>query len=341
MPTKEASTETQTTSRHAGLGLSDEKALEMYRHLVLGRAMDERWWVLNRAGKVAFVISCRGQEAAQVGAAHALRPGYDWVHPYYRDMALCLSLGMTPQEVMLDILAKAEAPSSAGRQLPGHWSYPRLRIISGSSPVITQVPQAAGVALAAKMRGEDTVVFTDFGEGSTAGGDFHEGLNWAGIYKLPVIFLCQNNQYAISVPARKQMPVPNVADRATAYGMPGVVVDGNDVLAVYAATKQAVDRARRGDGPTLIEAKTYRTSPHSSDDDDRRYRSREEVQEWLKRDPVESYRRYLEEQNLLSQAKDKEMREAIAAQIDAATEYALNAPYLNGAEALTKVFSYR
>jgi 2-oxoisovalerate dehydrogenase E1 component alpha subunit len=183
-----------------------------------------------------------------------------------------------------------------------------LKIVTGSSPVATQIPQAAGIAFAIKYRGSDEVVMTCFGEGSTAEGDFHEGLNWAGIYKLPVVFICQNNQYAISVPLQKQMAVPNVADRAIAYGMPGVIVDGNDAIEVYRVIKQAVERARRGDGPTLVEAKTYRPVPHSSDDDDRAYRSREEVEGWKKKDPLLQMRQYLESINLLDEAKLKSRR---------------------------------
>jgi 2-oxoisovalerate dehydrogenase E1 component alpha subunit len=203
---------------------------------------------------------------------------------------------------------------------------------------MTQVPQACGIALAARMRGEDTVVLTTFGEGSTAGGDFHEGLNWASIYKLPVIFLCQNNQYAISVPSTRQMAVPNVADRASAYNMPGVIVDGNDVFAVYSTVKEAVERGRRGDGPTLIEAKTYRITPHSSDDDDRRYRSRDEVQEWLKRDPIERCRRYLQEWGLVDDSTDKTMRTRITEVVDDATDYAMKAPYQSVDDAAKHVF---
>lgn len=209
--------------------------------------------------------------------------------------------------------------------MPGHWGYPALRIVSGSSPVMTQAPQAVGIALAARIKGEKCVVLTDFGEGATASGDFHEALNWASIYKLPVIFLCQNNQYAISVPQSKQMAVTNVADRACAYNMPGVVVDGNDVLAVYEAIKTAADRARRGEGPTLVEAKTYRLVPHSSDDDDRRYRARTEVEEWLKRDPVDRFRRYLAEQEIINETKDRALRDRVAQVVNDATEYAINA----------------
>jgi len=339
MVTDIASTKPHTVARHEALGLTDDQAIAIYYNLLLSRALDERWWVLNRAGKVHFVISCRGQEGAQVGAAFALDRSTDWIHPYYRDLALCLAWGMSPREIMLDIMGKAESPSSGGRQMPGHRAYPSLRIVSGSSPVMTQAPQAVGIALAARIKGEKCVVFTDFGEGATASGDFHEALNWASIYKLPVIFFCQNNQYAISVPQSKEMAVLNVADRACAYNMPGVVVDGNDVLAVFEAVKAAADRARSGDGPTLIEAKTYRLVPHSSDDDDRRYRARTEVQEWLKRDPVDRFRSYLVAQEIINETKDKALRDKAADVVNDATEYAMNAPDPDPASGAAHVFA--
>ena len=171
--------------------------------------------------------------------------GYDFVHPYYRDMALSLAIGMTPRDLMLALYGKSGEPSSGARQMPAHYGSRPLKIVSGSSPVATQIPQASGIAFGIRYKGTDEVVLTCFGEGSTSEGDFHEGLNWAGIFKLPVIFLCQNNQYAISEPTAKEMPVKNVADRAVAYGMPGVIVDGNDPLEVYRVMKEAVARARR------------------------------------------------------------------------------------------------
>ena len=181
-------------------------------------------------------------------------------------------------------------------------------------------------------------MLTCFGEGSTAEGDFHEGLNWAGIYKLPVIFLCQNNQYAISAPTAKEMPVKNVADRAAAYGIPGVIVDGNDALEVYRVMSEAVARARRGEGATLVEAKTYRPVPHSSDDDDRAYRSREEVEEWKKRDPVLLMRQYLEGVDLLDEKRAQEYEARAKEMVDDANEFAKNAPYPAAEKALENVW---
>ncbi|MGQ9491103.1 MAG: thiamine pyrophosphate-dependent dehydrogenase E1 component subunit alpha, partial [Anaerolineae bacterium] len=212
------------------------------------------------------------------------------------------------------------------------------RIDTSSSPVATQVPQAAGIAFAAKLRGLDEVVVVTLGEGSTAQGDFHEGLNWAGIHKLPLITLVQNNQYAISVPVEKQMPVANVADRGDAYGMPGVMYDGNDVFESYNVACEAVLRARRGEGPTLLEAKTYRPTPHSSDDDDRTYRSRQEVEMWKKRDPLLRFEAALRSRGLLTDELAERILARCVARVDDAVEYAQRAPYPRPEDALQPVF---
>src|SRR5512135_2904254 len=187
--------------------LANEQLLAMYESMLLARKLDERMWILHRQGKVAFHISGLGQEACQVGMAFAMERGKDWLHPYYRDMAFVLALGMQPRHLMLALFGKAEDPSSGGRQMPAHFGYRPARIVSGSSPVATQVPQAAGIAFASKLRGLDEIVVVCLGEGSTSQGDFHEALNWAGIHCLPLLTLVENNQYAISVPVEKEMPV--------------------------------------------------------------------------------------------------------------------------------------
>ncbi len=318
--------------------LSSTQLLAMLETMVLARRLDERMWVLNRQGKVPFHISGMGHEACQVGMAFAMRAGHDWLHPYYRDIAFNLALGAAPADLLLPLFGKADDPSSGGRQMPAHFGNRKLRIVSGSSPVATQIPQAAGMAFAARLRGLDEVVVTCFGEGSTSQGDFHEGLNWAGIHKLPVIFLCQNNQYAISVPISQQMAVEHVADRGAAYGMPGVIYDGNDVLESYNVSAEAVARARRGDGPTLLEAKTYRPVPHSSDDDDRSYRSRSEVEEWKRKDPIQRLQKTLSERGLLDATRLAAMEAQAVSQVDAATEYSMAAPYPQPEDALFPVF---
>jgi 2-oxoisovalerate dehydrogenase E1 component alpha subunit len=308
-------------------GLSAERLLHGYYLLTLARALDDRMWAMQRQGKAPFVVACSGHEAAQIGSALALQPRQDWVLPYYRDLGVMLVLGMTPREVMLDFLARAEGPSSGGRQMPNHWSSRELRVVSQSSIVGSQIIHATGVALATQIRREPDVTAVYFGEGATAGGDFHEGLNFAAIRKLPVIFVCENNGYAISVPAEKEMPVQHVAERAAAYAMPGEVVDGMDLLAVYGAMSRAVERARSGGGPTLLEAKVYRFVPHTSDDDDRAYRSREEVERWRQRDPLELFRRRLEESGLLDEALQEETKRRVMREVDDATEYAERAPF--------------
>ncbi len=328
----------EARARHEELGLSDDDLLKMYETMLLARRVDERMWILNRQGKAAFVISCQGQEAAQVGAAYSLRPGYDYVYPYYRDSGITTLLGQTPRDHFLSLLGKRDDPNSGGRQMPGHFSDRQLNIVTASAPVGVQYPQATGTALAFKIRGEDGVVLACGGEASTSGGDWHEAMNFAGIHDLPVIFLVENNTYAISVPEKLQV-AGSIAGRAAGYGFPGVEVDGNDVLAVYEVAKEAVGRARRGDGPTLIEAKTYRLTAHSSDDDDRRYRERDEVEEWRKKDPITRYEHYLEEIELLDEEKKEALADRLREEVAEASDYAENAPDAEPESALERVYA--
>jgi 2-oxoisovalerate dehydrogenase E1 component alpha subunit len=267
-----------------------------------------------------------------------MTPGKDWALTYYRDIGVALTLGMTPRDLLLAHLARAESIESGGRNMPSHFSSVDLRIVSGSAPVATQVPHAVGIALASKMRRLDEVAVTYFGDGGASVGVVHESMNLAGVHKLAVIFVCENNQYAISVPASKQAAITDLSIRAQGYGFPGVTVDGNDVLAVYSAAKEAVERARNGGGPTFIEAKTYRFVPHTSDDDDSRYRSREEVEEWEKKGPLVRFRSWLEESDVASRSEVEKIEAAAMAEIDAATEYAEAAPTPDPATAMRHVF---
>lgn len=328
-----------TENRHKALGLSDETVLEMYETMLMARRIDERMWLLNRSGKIPFVISCQGQEAAQVGAAFALDRDKDYVLPYYRDLGVVLAFGMTPKELMLSGFAKAEDPNSGGRQMPGHFGQKKNRIVTGSSPVTTQVPHAVGIALAGKMEKKDLVTFVTFGEGSSNQGDFHEGANFAGVHKLPVIFMCENNKYAISVPIERQLACEKVSDRAIGYGMPGVTIDGNDPLEVYKAVKEAADRGRKGEGPTLIEAISYRLTAHSSDDDDRAYRSQDEVAEARTKDSIITFGAYLKEVGVLNDALEKEINDRVMKIVNEATDYAENAPYADPEVALKYVYA--
>lgn len=323
---------------HEALGLSNEEVLQMYETMLTARRLDERMWLLNRAEKIPFVISCQGQEAAQVGAAFALDNTKDYIDPYYRDMGVVLHFGMTPRELMLSAFAKAEDPNSGGRQMPGHFGQKKNRILSGSSPVATQVPHAVGVALAGKMQNKDYVSFVTLGEGSTNQGDFHEGANFAGVHNLPVVIMVENNQYAISVPVERQLGCAKVSDRAIGYGMPGVTVDGKNPLEVYRVVKEAVDRARRGEGPSLIETVTYRLTAHSSDDDDRQYRTAEDIAEGKANDPIKLFEKYLIETGVASDETIVDINNKIAEIVNEATDYAENAPYAAPEHALNFVY---
>ena len=307
--------------------LDDKTLLEMYRQMVLCRTLDERIWMLNRQGKAAIMASSQGHEAGQIGSVWALRRGQDLFYIYYRDLAVMLTVGMTPKEIMLGFLAKEGEPLSGARQFPTHGAYPSLGLVNLSNVVGTHIPQAVGAALAAKMRGEDTVVITYFGDGASSQGECHEAMNFAGVHKLPVIFFCENNGYATSVPFAKQTAADNIASRAQGYGMPGVQIDGCDVFATHETVSEAAARARAGNGPTLIEAMVERYLPHTSDDDDTRYRLREEIEEARKRDPLKSFGAQLTERGVLTEDVGAEIGEAAIREVNEATDFVEAAPY--------------
>jgi 2-oxoisovalerate dehydrogenase E1 component alpha subunit len=330
--------EQMTVNSYEELGLTKQDLGAMYETMVRARKIDERMWKLNRAGKIPFVVSCQGQEAAQVGAAFALEKGTDYILPYYRDVAVVLHFGQTARDLMLSAFAKAEDPNSGGRQMPGHFGSKQHRIVTGSSPVTTQVPHAVGVALAAKLKKEELVTFVSFGEGSSNQGDFHEGANFAGVHKLPVILFCENNKYAISVPLSKQLACERVSDRAKGYGMPGVTVDGTDPIAVYVAVKEARARALRGEGPTLIEAEVERLVPHSSDDDDKAYRSVEELADLKNRDGNQLFRKRLIEDGVMTEEELAEIEANVDREVNEATAYADKAPYASPESTMNHVY---
>jgi len=328
-----------TDAPHEALGLTTDDLLRMQRHMLTARLIDEAALRQNRMGRAPFVVPVSGHEGCQVGTAFAMRAGTDvWV-PYYRDLGVVLVAGLTPYEVFLGVFSKAEDPSSGGRQMPSHWGSKRLGIVSHSSPIAIQVPHAAGIAYAMRYRGEEAVVASWFGEGATSEGDWHEGLNFAAIHRLPVIFVCENNEYAISVRQDKQMAVRDVATRAAGYGMPGVVVDGSDVLACYRAMQEARTRAIAGEGPTLIECKTYRYLPHTSDDDDKTYRSREEVAEHRHHDPIDRFTAYLIAQDLWDHARMQTLHDEVKAEVETAIAAAWEAPDPDPATVLRHVFA--
>ena len=336
-----AVTERSTTSGPLGadLGLTADDLLEMYRLVALARAVDERMWILNRAGRIPFVISGQGHEGAQVGIAWALEKGKDWVAPFYRSIATCLTFGMSPRDIMTAQYATASDPSSGGRQMPGHYGSHEHNLVSVSSPVATQLLHAVGLALAAKIKKTGQVALTIMGEGSSNQGDVHEGLNFAAIHKLPFIFIVENNGYAISVPLARQVAGSSVAQRAAGYGIPGVTVDGSDVLACYAASREAVARARAGDGPTLIEAKVTRLTGHSSDDQQTKYRSAEELLADRSLDPVPKFRAQLMEAGILTPDAQERISAAITAAVHDATEYAEAQPDPDPSTAMRWVYA--
>ena len=321
------------------MSLSTEKKKEMFWVMLLSRRLDERAWVLHRQGKIAFHISGIGQEAAQVGAVYAIEKGKDWLVPYYRDLAMMIGMGMTPKEFVMSLLGKAQEPTSGARQMPSHFSLRHANVVSHSAPVATQSPHASGIGFGIKMDGKDEVVLTTIGEGSTSQGEWYEAVNFAAIHELPVVFLVENNQYAISVPQEKQMAVKSAADKACGLGLRGIEVDGTQMFEVYDAVKEAVEIARKGEGPSVIEAKMYRLTPHSSDDDDRSYRTREEVEKHKKQDPLIVMKDQLIKQGLMTEEEYEKLEEKAKKVVDEAVEQANRSPYPKGEEAETPVYA--
>ena len=318
----------------------DEKTLrEWFRYMLLGRQIDYRFQVLNRQGRAPFIISVAGHEAAQIGVSWPLKPKYDWLAPYYRDVVLCMRMGMTPLDLMLAVLAKAADPSSGGKQTPGHFSDSRLNITSGGSPVATQMVRGAGVAYALKMDGTDKVLMTCYGEGAGSEGDAHEAFNFAAVYSLPEVFVCENNGFAISTPFKKEYAIEHVAQRAAGYGFPGVTVDGREPVTCYQVSKEAVARARAGQGPTLIECLVDRLGAHSSEDDQRRYRSQEEIDMLAQNDSLERFKKRLLEEGILSAKEVAQYEEEVKEQVTEATKQGMEADDPKPEDALTNVYA--
>src|SRR3977135_1871531 len=273
-----------TTTRHEKA--TSEEYLQLYRWMCMAKALDNRMHILVKQGRAPFVGSSRGHEGIQVASPAALGPD-DWLVPHYRGLANAIVRGLTMKEWMLAVFAKAADPLSAGRNIPGGcYSYRALRIAPVSQVVASWIPKASGIAYAAKLRGEGSVTLCTFGDGATSQGDFHEGVNFAAVHRLPVVFVCENNSYAISVPIRLQMANPDVADRAAGYGIPGVTVDGTDVPACYSVCREAVNRARGGEGPPLIAGKRSRINSHTSEDNHLKYRGQDEIAEASGHDPI-------------------------------------------------------
>ena len=320
--------------------LDHEQLIELYRCMALARAIDERLWQMNRQGLTHFAVPCAGHEGVGAAYAMALKPGHDFLAPHYRDMSALLAVGQGAVDIMLHALAKSGDPAGAGRQMFAHWGDRKRNIVTLSSPQPNHILHGVGIALASQLRHEDAVTVIAFGDGSSSKGDFHEGLNFAGIYKLPCVFICENNGFSISVPQSKQMAVHDVAIRAQGYGFEGIVVDGCDPVRVYEVSRAAVDKARSGGGPTLIETKVERLLPHTSNDDDTRYRSREELDRIRQqRDPVPLFRKRLLSEGVLSDELLARISAGIAAEVDEAQRSATAAPAPLPADTLKHVYA--
>jgi len=294
---------------------------QLYRDMVAVRLMDERFTVLLRTGKISFTAPIAGHEAAQVGVAHALRRGHDWVFPYYRDYGLALALGIPLVEIFGQMLA-TRADLAKGRQMPCHPNARALNVFAAASTVASHIPPATGAALSMKLLRTGQVAVCTFGDGATSEGDWYAAVNFAAVQRVPAVFVCENNRYAISVPFSRQTATRTVAEKAHAFAIPGYHVDGMDVLATLSAVREAIERARAGHGPSLVDLVVYRYGPHSSADDDSRYRPREEVEQWRQRDPILRYQRFLARQGLWSEDWEHQLRAEIAQELATAIEEA-------------------
>ena len=334
MPSKEAAPK----SDFERYGLTDEQLLAIWRVMLMHRRLETRGFELNRQGKIPFASAGEGHEAVQAGAAMAFVRGQDVLVPYYRDLGLELGIGLTPYEVLLSLFARA-ADHSGGRQFPHHYASKRLGLFTISSIIAAQTSHAVGAAYAMKLRGERSrAVLTTFGDGATSEGEWHESLNFAAVHQLPVVFLCENNEWAISTPLSAQMGQPDVSKRAAGYGMPGTLVNGFDPIACYGAVKAAMDRARSGGGPSLVEAKCYRFLSHTTDDDDRTYRSRDDVAERRKDDPVPNFERFLIERGILTEDQANTIKSDVLAETNDATDRAEAMPYPTPDDLYTNVY---
>jgi 2-oxoisovalerate dehydrogenase E1 component alpha subunit len=293
--------------------LSDAELVALYELMVLNRTLDERMVAMQRQGRIGFYIGSIGEEATVLGTARGMEP-QDWLFPSYREHGAALLRGMPLPTFISNLLGNA-GDAMLGHQMPCHEAWRPANFASISSPIATQVPHAVGAAWAARIRGDDMVSLAWFGEGATSASDFHSGLNFAGVRKVPVVFVCRNNGWAISVPRDVQTGSETIAQKAIAYGMVGERVDGNDILAVLEATRRARARAAAGEGPTLLECVTYRLEGHSTSDDPRAYRPAEAVEPWRRKDPILRMRRFLDSRGLLGEAEDARIREAAKQQV--------------------------
>ena len=304
------------TANARGAQPTPEDLRRAYRWMLVARAIDDTMWTLRRQGKGHFVVSSAGHEAIGAAAGLAVDPTQDFLAPHYRDLTACLAWGLEPRGVMAHYFGRAADPCTGGRQPYAHWGSTEHHIISQEGPQPNVVSHAVGVALANLRLRSSGVVWIGFGDGGAQKGEVHEAMNFASIHRLPVVFCVENNLYTQSVPLRLESSVPELSVRAASYGMPGTSVDGMDLLAVYPAAREAIERARRGEGPSLIEARAYRYMPNTSNDDDTRYRSREEVESWRQRDPIVRLRKHLVDTGVVSDkaaaALEADVRDEVA-----------------------------
>jgi 2-oxoisovalerate dehydrogenase E1 component alpha subunit len=305
-------------------GLSTEEVVALYRHMWTTRFLDERLTALQRQGRIGFHVGSLGEEGAIIGAAFAMRK-QDWLFPCYREFGAALLRGLDFQR-FIDNMFGNENDTVRGRQMPDHYTCRASHWLSISSPVGTQITQAVGFAWAAKLKRDDLATLVYFGDGATSSSDFHAGMNFASVFKAPVIFFCRNNGWAISVPTERQTASETLAQKGIAYGMPAQRVDGNDAFAVVFAVRQALARAARGDGPTLIEAMTYRMGGHSTSDDPNAYRGSDVLKPWAERDPIGRVRNYLVAKGVFDEASDSEAKLDLERRFKAAVEIAEKTP---------------
>jgi 2-oxoisovalerate dehydrogenase E1 component alpha subunit len=320
---------------HREFGLSDADALEMYYAMLISRRLSEVALKLAFQGSIDVAIPSDGHEAAQIASMRALRPT-DPVYLFYRSVPAAYARGMTAREILLDYFGRRDGPSSGGKNLAGHWAKRELNLLSISGSVATQIPHAVGSALAAKLRGEDSVSVAYFGDGGSSKSDFHEGLNFAAVHQLPVVLFCENNRVAISVPFEKQSPVRSVADRAVGYAVVGISVDGSDPLQVFRVMHEAVEAARAGRGPALIEARVTRLGQHTSQVGDTR--APREMAAARRHDPIPRFAHYLEYHGLLNDGLHRELSQRAEAEVADALDYASQAPPPPVERAFTDVY---
>jgi len=300
--------------------ISRDNLRRLFRHILKMRVLDQRMLSLQRQGRIGFYGTAAGQEAAVTGSAYGVRDT-DWVFPALREMGVSLWRGTSIKEIVCQLIGNS-GDVLIGRQMPCHFSDVKVRSVAWSSVIGTQLVHAMGAAWAAKLKQTSDVMVGYLGDGASSSADFHAAANFAGVFRLPVVFFCQNNQWAISVPLSQQTASSSIAIKATAYGFPGVRVDGNDIFAVIAATREAAERARRGEGPTLIEAVTFRMGGHSSSDDPTRYRDADLVREWEMKDPMNRLRVYLTAKGMLSADDEAKWTQELNDEIGAAIQEA-------------------